>query len=756
MGVRRRPSHRGNKTKHSTPYKRKTLFLWGVQLFVISICLTTAYLLWLDYKITISFEKNKWAVPARVYASPLELYSGVSISADVIERQLRLLGYEQSSELEHTGQFNRIENQLLIFKRSFNFWDGEEKALRLRLNFDQLGISEITDINSDSLLSIVRLEPLLIGKIYPTHNEDRIIVKFNEIPEFLLNALIAIEDRNFYRHIGIDIRGIFRAFVANVLQGERAQGGSTLTQQLVKNYFLTSERTISRKLNEILMALLLEYRYSKEEILSAYINEVFLGQFGSRAIHGFGMAAEFYFSKPLGELSDDQLAILVAMVRGASFYNPRRNENRARDRRDLVLSIMHQQGMIDADTSQRLQNQPLGVTKKPSWSTARYPAYIDLVKQQLLDDYELSDLQNEGLKIFTTLESILQDRVEDKAEYRLGQLQANTKIDVTEIQFATVISRISSGEIIALTGGRTGQGTGFNRAVEARRPIGSLVKPAIYLTALAQADKYNLASGLDDSAIKITQDDGSVWEPGNYDHKEHGRVSLLQALKHSYNLASVGLGMELGLANVIQTLRKLGFSQSVKLYPSLLLGSLEMTPFEVSQIYQTIANGGFKVPLNTIREVLNQDGQPLQRFNLEIEQTFQPDSIFLLNYILTEVMRSGTGQSVKRQMPDKVIAGKTGTTNDLRDSWFAGYGDDLLGVVWMGFDDNKPSSFTGASGALQIWSEIMKHTNFQSLQLLPPESVNWTNWNGSSSGCTGVGEIPYSVIGHIPTRQECE
>ena len=500
------------------------------------------------------------------------------------------------------------------------------------------------------------------------------------------------------------------------------------------------------------MALLLERRYSKTEILSAYINEVYLGQNGALGIHGFGTAAEFYFGKPLNELAPEQLALLVGLVRGASYYNPWRHPDRALARRNLVLEQTAQQGYISMDTARHLELQPLGLGDGQQWSLTPYPAFLQLVRRELLQNYRMEDLRNEGLRIFTTLDPVRQDDIEQAVRRRLKQLESQHGLQQGLLETATLVVDISSGEIVAAIGGRREEVTGFNRVLQAQRPIGSLIKPFIYLTALSDPDSYNLLSELNDTGVSLPQHDGAPWQPQNYEKQAHGRVSLLEALTRSYNLATVRLGLKLGLDRVIDTLHAAGLEGDIKPYPSLLLGALELSPFQVAQIYQTLANGGYQAPLKAIRDVLDKDGKPLQRVELEVQPSLPPAADFLTEYLMTQVVDIGTARQLREVFPpDLRLAGKTGTTNDSRDSWFAGFDDHFLTVTWLGRDDNKPTPFTGATGAMQLWSAIEQSGHPRSLNLVPSDLIQWTHALGVrfEDQCLHLDTLPY-IKGHPP------
>jgi penicillin-binding protein 1B len=603
--------------------------------------------------------------------------------------------------------------------RKFDYWEGTEQAKQYQITFEGGVISRIQEVNTARDVALFKLEPVLIGKIYPDHNEDRVLLSLGEVPDVLIKALISVEDRSFYSHHGIDLKGIMRAFWVNLSTLELAQGGSTLTQQLVKNFFLTERRTISRKLNEMVMALLIEWRYEKQEILAAYLNEVHLGQYGSRAIHGFGTAAEFYFNKPLYELGIDQQALLVGLVKGASYYNPRRSPQRSMERRNLVLKQMLDQQILTQSQYTALTERPLGIIDMAVNSEFRFDAFLDLAKRQLLQDYGL---------------------------------------EPSSLEAASVLINPVNGEILAVNGGRDITLTGFNRAVDARRPIGSLIKPFIYLTALGDASRYSLLSILQDEKIRMSRVDGASWVPDNYDREEHGRVTLLEAMTRSYNLATVRLGLEIGLENIIANLYRTGIQRVIHDYPSLLLGALDLTPLEVTQMYQTLANGGYRVQLNSLLEVLDKDGLPLQRRDLSIDKSYDDAAVFLTNYAMTRVVDLGTAQQLAILMGRTVnLAAKTGTTNESRDSWFAGFGDDLLAVTWLGRDDNEPTPYTGASGAMRIWAAFMSDLPPASINLVAPQGVVLMDEVNIEFDdvCIGLSSVPY-IAGHLPDNElEC-
>jgi penicillin-binding protein 1B len=704
--------------------KRLLLFLPAILLVL------GAYPLWttmvsLNEQITDRFEGQRWELPARIFARPLELYAGKELSPEQLLQELTLLHYSRAEQPDTPGSFTMDGSRFTIFAREFQFSDNRENAAVIELAIADNRISSLVDRQTDQPLSLFRLEPLHIASIYPNGNEDRLFIRLKDTPEILIKTLLLTEDRAFYHHFGIRPLSIFRALLANLKAGKTVQGGSTLTQQLVKNFFLSSKQTLQRKIKEALMALLLEYHYEKDEILEAYLNEIYLGQDGKRAIHGFGMASRFYFGRNINELSPDQTALLVGIAKGASRYNPRKHPERARERRNLIIKNMGREALLSQDEAARLQEKILGVSSVTPSGTTRYPAFIQLVRRQLQRDYREKDLQSEGLSIFTTLDPIIQHQAEKGLQQVLSELEKEQKMAKDTLQGAIVICSVDQGEVLAVVGDRFTEQAGFNRALDMKRPVGSVIKPAVYLTALSQPDRYNLLTTLYDMPIKIRVP-GSDWQPKNYDKKFHGPIPLQQALVQSLNVATVQLGMDLGLEGVLQTLVSLGAAgaQDIKPFPSLLLGAVELPPINVLQMYQSIAAGGYKTPLRAILAVSDLQHQLLKRYPLTVEQAAGPGPVFCLTSALQEVTVSGSGGGLQKLLPRGLtVAGKTGTTDDLRDSWFAGFSGAHVAVAWTGRDDNKPTGLTGATGALRIWAATMGTISTIPLQPQAPENI---------------------------------
>jgi penicillin-binding protein 1B len=756
---KKRRRARSQKTRKGRSANRSGWRMLAALLVLVTL-LAGGYTLYLAKTVRVKFEGKRWAIPAQIYSRPLELYAGADVSPAQLEAELRFLGYREVAEVSGPAQWAAKGRRITIHSRDFHFWDGSEPGRAVIVRLSQSGVDSVRSATRGDEIDLMRLEPALVGSIYPAHSEDRVLVQRAELPSHLIQGLLAVEDRRFFLHAGVDIRGIARALVANLRAGKTVQGGSTLTQQLVKNFILTPERSIARKLNEAIMALIVEARYDKDEILEAYANEIYLGQEGARAIHGFGLAAYFYFNRPLRELQVHETALLVGLVKGASYYNPRRHPQRALKRRNLVIDQMQQLDFLDDAQAAAARQQPLGVSARGAAHGHRVPAFVDLVRRQLRRDYREQDLTAEGMRIFTTLDPWVQQQAASVLDARLAKIEKSRGIGAGSLQGALVVATAQNGEVQALIGGRDADYAGFNRALDAIRPIGSLIKPAVYLAALQRPERYTLSSPIDDRPVDLKLPNGQRWQPRNYDRKVHGRVALHEALTRSLNLATVNLGLAIGLRPIIDTLQALGVSRDIDPLPSLLLGALSLSPLEVTQFYQTIAAGGFRSPLRAIRAVLDNTQQQLQRYPLTVAEAADPAAVFLLNRNLVEVTESGTAAGLRRWLPDTLqVAGKTGTTNDLRDSWFAGFSANRVAVVWVGRDDNASTGLTGAQGALPVWADLMRGIDNLPLQLSPPGGVeyHWIDRSGrlAAEHCDGAMAFPY-IAGSQPTeRSDC-
>ena len=761
----RRPSPRRTPRKHRARKNRRwwvSLLIFTAKCAAVVIPFVLLASVYVDSLVRNKFEGRKWTIPAKVYAKPLELYPGQPFSAKGMTDALTLLGYQASSAAGFPGQYHHAGDSVEMHTRGFAFADQPEPSRRVRLEFNSSGIAQIYDKDGKAL-PLLRLEPLMIGSLYSGKHDDRLLVKLEDVPPVMLAGLVATEDRYFMDHHGVSLRGIARALWINIAAGGLVQGGSTITQQLVKNFYLNSERTLSRKILEVWMSVLLEVHYSKREILETYINEVYFGQEGGRSINGFGLASQQFFRQPLNELKLHQMALLIGMVKGPSYYNPWRNPERATERRRVVLGTMLDQGVISQAEYDWADKQPLAVGGGNQSRIGVYPAFLELVRRQLNAEYKDEDLLTEGLKIFTTIDPQVQWLAEQSLQNGISKLEKSYKaLGATkgQLQGAVVVTNPANGEVVALVGDRNPKFSGFNRAIDANRPVGSLLKPFIFLSAL-ESEKYSLATQVDDSPLSWRNANGSWWRPQNYDGKSHGNVSLLETLAHSYNLATARVGLQVGVKPLINVIRRAGVQTELDPVPSLLLGAGGMSPLEVARLYQMLASGGFTLPIRTIRDVYTADGKPIKRYGLEMEQTVDAAYTQEITWAMQAVLREGTARAAYDRLPFGLrLAGKTGTTDSQRDSWFAGFSANYNTVVWVGRDDNQKMPLTGATGALPIWINLMASLPNQTLPEPSHANIEWqwideASGNRTDEGCSGASRMPIDRRSPQPAYVSC-
>ena len=727
-----------------------------VMVGAVGMIVLAAYAVWLDLRIQNEFDGKRWAVPARVFARPLELVPGVSLTIDAIEAELKLAGYRHVRSAFRPASFERNGKRVRFVTREFTFPDGSAPSRRITVSVSGGRITDV-DVDGESRPR-VRVDPAEIARIYPAHREDRVLLRLDDVPAAFLAILLEVEDRRFHQHIGIDPVAIARAAWANLRAGRTVQGGSTLTQQLAKNFFLSAERTFARKLNEALIALLLERRFSKPELLEGYLNEVYLGQQGAHAIHGFGRAARYYFGRRLADLDLDEMALLAGMVRGPSYYDPRRHPERAKRRRNRVIDRLEAQAIAGPRAAARARSEPLGVTRSPPAASAQFPAFVDLVRRQLRRDYPGRVLRSEGLRIFTTLDPTIQRASESAVNESMPILARRSRISRSELQVAVAVTDARSGEVLSIVGGSDPRRAGFNRALDAVRPVGSVVKPAVYLAALTDP-QFHLASFVRDDPVQVDGPHGP-WRPRNYDGRSHGAVLLRDALVHSYNLATVRIGLDIGLEQVRDTIRALGVSRPFASWPAMLLGTVELAPIEVNAMYQSLATGGLRQPLRAIRSVTDEHGRSLGRYSERSTRVADSNAVFLVTHALRGVLSEGTGRRARELLGrGQMLAGKTGTTDGLRDSWFAGYGADRVAVVWIGRDDNRSVNLSGSTGALEVWARLMRSIGTASVSDVAPRGVEW-HWVSRGEGrrieraCADAMRLPF-VAGRLPPEGRC-
>jgi penicillin-binding protein 1B len=737
---------------------RRVLISTGVVAGVL-LAAFLIYVVLLDRQIVRQFEGRRWDLPAQVYARPLEIYAGSRVTPDELEAELKSLGYVSVRAVREPGRYARLAGRIVLYSRAFQFWDGPQAAQKVAVNFASGVVSGLDNSNGKEV-ALLRLDPPAIGNIYTTHGEDRVVLTPDAVPGLLTETLKVVEDRDFETHNGVSLRAIARAMWANVRAGEIEQGGSTLTQQLVRSYFLDNRRTLTRKLREALMSVLLELHFEKADILNAYVNEIYLGQAGERAIHGFGLASQFYFGRPLAELPPEDIALLVAVVRGPSYYDPRRHPERARARRDLVLDLMAEYGVLDADAAAKARRRELGVKGKATQFAAYNPTFMDLVRRELTADYKEQDLQTAGLRIMTTLDPRIQRLAEKSLGEGLEELEKSRPRKSAALDGAVVVTGTQTPDIVAVVGGRNARMKGFNRALDAARPIGSLAKPVVYLAAF-ESGRFSPASVLEDAPLNLKLDTGKTWSPQNYDKLHRGPVPAVRALAESLNTPTVRIGMAVGPRKVATTMKSLGLPKAPRALPSLLLGAVNLTPLEVAQVYNSLANGGFRAPLKAVRAVLDTEGKPLERYPLQISRAADPAAVQQLNAALLQVTRRGTGTGARRWLPpDLAVAGKTGTSDDLRDSWFAGFTNDHVAVVWIGADDNRATGLTGASGALPIWARIVGRLGDLSYEPLPAEGLvdmafDYRTGMMATPDCGDVIVLPLPANTELPPSPDC-
>jgi len=715
-----------------------------LSLIIFSV-ISIAYVSILDSKVVNKLDGVLWTVPAKVYARPLELAEGGKINVDVLKKELEILSYELTKGIPDTpGEFSQSQRSVNIFIRGFG--SQEPGLYRLKIENDKIDSIKRKDGIS---IDLIQLEPLSIGGMFPSHLQDRILLNFSQVPKDLEEMILVVEDRNFYSHKGISLRSIMRALIKNTRALGIEEGGSTITQQLAKSLFFSPEQTIKRKIKEAIAALLIEIHYSKQEILLAYINDVFIAQSGRRAIHGFGLASQFFFGTDLKNLSLDQKALLVGMLKGPSLYSPINNPDRAKTRRDLVLSLIKNDSLITEEEYLDLKGRSLKVIPPSFKSLSKYPAFNDIVTLDLRKNFDDSDLRTKGLKIITNLDPVVQDYLEESIKDTKLQLKRRYGSQLNGLEGAGIVIDSFSGEVVAAIGSTKPNNYGFNRAINAVRPIGSLVKPFIYLSALQHYSKYNLSTLLDDSKLSVSLPGGKLWEPNNFDKKFHGNIPLHVALSESYNVATTRLGMDLGYSVVQETFTKLGIKKKIPKYPSIFVGSFEMTPLEVIQAYQTIASEGFYSPLNSIRTVESSEDVLSLSYPYKVEQRFRPEPIYLLKFVLKQTFISGTARGFSSRVIEKwKTGGKTGTSDDQRDSWFVGYAGNYLMVVWLGFDDNRKSPLTGRTGALQVWKNFMSRLDPIAYEVRKPSRIRY-EWVDTKDGllsgerCKGSILIPF-------------
>ena len=698
---------------------------------------------YLDWQIRSKMDGQIWRLPAEVYSRLESVKLSDNLSFDEVIQILLDNEYRQTTMIAAPGDFKLEEDTIVLLRRAFPYPDKPEPQRVLRLRFTDNKLSRIEDLVNVKAVDEFRLAPKLIAML-ESDNEDRLAIPLQQYPRLLIDALLLTEDRRFYEHNGINPVGIVRAMIANIKAGQTVQGGSTLTQQLVKNLFLSSERSLTRKANEALMSLVLDWRYDKNRILETYLNEIYLGQNGDIQIHGFALASQFYFGRSIREISLDQIALLVGMVKGPSLYNPWRNPQYALDRRNVVLKLMLDHQMIGDELYEMLSKRPLGVQAKGQISR-KYPAFIQTLQADLrrqLGENKTSALL--GARIFSTMDLKQQVQAENAVVNTVNQLQIQTKNP--HLEGAMIVADYHLGEIRAVVGGLQTEYAGFNRALMSKRQIGSLVKPSIYLTALMNPEQFRLNTPIQNQPITIYVKGSQPWQPRNYDRKYSGSVMLMDALARSLNIPTVNIGMKFGLRKVIAKQKEMGWDKAdIPVYPSMLLGSYSISPYDVTKSYQVLANNGLKVPLTTIESITGFDGKPLYQRNIgEVSKQVLPEEATTQTlYAMQQVVERGTARSLQSEFADLRLAGKTGTTNNARDTWFVGIDGENVATVWLGKDNNADTHLTGSSGALYVYKEYIRRALPPKFSLPKVKDIQWVGINSYGSiTCESGRQIP--------------
>lgn len=655
------------------------------------------------------FANRRWNIPSKVYSDSTLLFRGQSLNRELLVAKLQRLGYRQ---VDHTpgqsGEMRSRDTSLEVYLHDFQSPILDRIGFPVRIKFRDKRISEMVQQDTKRSLPLLELEPEELMLFYGPDRERRQLVSIQQVPPDLIHAILAAEDGGFYDHYGVDLRGILRALITNLREGAIRQGGSTITQQLAKNYFLTPERTYKRKLNELLIALILEIKYEKDEILEIYLNEIYWGQKGSVSINGVGAAARFYFDKRVGELTLGEAVVLAGLIKAPNAYSPYVNKTRCQNRRNDVLRAMKAKGWIDEAALQALLPQPVapaGFTKY----RRRAPYFVDYLSHQLTTLYPAEVLSSLGLSIYTTLDTQVQAAAEQALTAGLTRLEDENpglarQADGEKLQGVVIVMQPKTGYILAMVGGRDYGSTQFNRAVQAKRQPGSAFKPLVYLAGLEQ---FTPATRLDNMPRVFPLESGT-WQPKNFDKAADPNVSFRRALATSQNVATVNLAMAVGLEKIVDVAALFQFSTPTKPYPALALGAFEVIPLELARAYCVFAADGVQPFPLSLKEVVDENGKILERRHANIQRLISPENAFIMNDMLRSVVTEGTALGLKYRGIDWPVAGKTGTSNDSRDAWFVGYTPDILALVWVGFDNGDSLDSSGSRAALPIWADLMK------------------------------------------------
>jgi penicillin-binding protein 1B len=741
------------------PYRRLAWrWFWRVSLLVLGLLVGIGgpYVWHLDREVRREFAQLQWQVPTRVYARPLALRPGLRLDGDALELELTAAAYHTDGEGRLPGTYVRDGQRFQIGTRAFMDEDGPVPAKQLEVVLSAGQVAQVRDVAGRHRLDSARIDPARIATLYGNSEEERRLVRIEEVPPLMISGLQAVEDRNFMKHHGIDPWGVLRAIWVNLREGEFEQGASTLTQQMVRSLFLSNTKTISRKVKEAMYALIIEARFDKRSILEAYLNQVYLGQQGKQSVHGVAAGADFWFGRDLSALRTEDIALLIGIIQGPGYWDPRRFPERALHRRAVVLDVFAELGLITPAEAARAKATPLGVSEQPGVARNRAPAFLDLVRRQLARDYPEDTLRGAGLSVLTTMAPSAQILAENAVTQTLPQVQRKQG---PELQAGVMVTDAASGDVLAMVGNARIGEPGFNRALESQRPVGSLLKPFVYLLALAQPGRYSLATWVDDSPVEVTLSSGKSWRPQNSDGQSHGTVTVTDALARSFNQATVRVGMDVGPDRLSELMKVLAGLRAPA-NPSLILGSVDLSVFSMAQMYQFLASGGRIQPLRAVRGVLDPQGKSINRYDTHAEPAQAGDAVAarLVTIALQATVTSGTAhQLIADGLGPLQSAGKTGTSNDSRDSWYAGYTGSHLAVVWVGNDENKPTGLYGATGAMRVWSALFKKLPTRNLNV-SSEGLDWawldaTDFATTEENCPGARRAAF-VSGFLPAEHK--
>jgi penicillin-binding protein 1B len=738
------PAPRPRRARRLPP--RRTIFRiisWTVgALLAITVILG----IWVYRESVGRFQVRRLRLPTRIYADYTPLTAGAVLQRDDLLEKLDRLGYRTVERLASPGEYLRGEGDTLdIYTRAFTHPTGEYPAQPIRVAFAAGAVSDVVGLREARPLERAALEPELLTSVLSEQLENRSPATLQQIPQHMQDAVVVAEDVRFWRHPGVDPFGIFRALFTNLKSGGVSEGASTLTQQLVKNYFLTSERTYKRKIMEAFMAVILDARYSKKEILEAYLNDIYLGRNRSISIIGVGEASRFYFGKPVSEISIAEAATLAGMIPSPNNYSPFANPEVSMRRRNTVLGVMLKEKKITQEQYDKARSSKLPA--KPSrrrTGLTSLPFYVDRVIHELKTDYGIDDIKGRGLRIYTAIDLGAQDAAARVLENSLRSLEKGSRRlrdHDGALQGAIIHLDVPTGEVRALVGGRNYERSQFNRALNSKRLVGSLIKPFVYLTAFEpslSSQNITPATVVSDTRFVLKRRWSEDWSPRNYDGRYMGNVTVRTALEHSLNAASVRIGLACGIEPILKTARTLGVQTELDDdNPSILLGAAGIPPMEMAEAYATIARQGARIPPRAIRFVTDDRGRALKGAGeAEAVQVFPQRDVFLLTHVMEGVVNRGTAASARSMGFRKVAAGKTGTTNDKRDAWFIGFTPQTLALTWVGFDDNEPTGLSGSDAAVPMWTRYMLAVTAgdPTTGFAPPAGVVFTEVDRTSGG----------------------